>query len=72
MGAATLFRQGQEERYQTSKGKRKLRFKQIFSGVIIDADPSVRHATFLLIRSDYNVSTLSLSLISDTLPSFKA
>lgn len=72
MGAATLFRQGQEERYQTSKGKRKVWFKQTFSGVIIDADPSARHATFLLIRSDYNVSTLSLFLISDTLPSFKA
>lgn len=39
------------------------------SGVISDSDPSTRHAPLLLIRSHYNVS--SLSLINDTLPSFK-
>lgn len=42
------------------------------AGDIIDADPPARHATPLLIRSHYNVSTLSLSLINDTLPSFKS
>lgn len=42
------------------------------SGVITDADPSARHAPLLLIRSHHNVSSLSLSLINDTLPSFKS
>lgn len=41
-------------------------------GVIIDAEPCARHATLLLIRSHYSVSTLSPSLINDTLPSFKS
>lgn len=43
------------------EAKKKTEGSSRFSaGVIIDADPSARHATLLLIRSHYNVSTLPL------------